>query len=99
MDTTAEGKHINAYPVSNPARQNTMCDNGDCYWDQCECETHDHWEDSISTYVVDGSGAIVVSAMINGYRKQTAYFCVDEEYAIADFKEAVREDLASTTRA
>lgn len=99
MDTTAEGKHINAYPVSNPARQNTMCDNGDCYWDQCECETHDHWEDSISTYVVDGSGAIVITAWINGERKRTAYYFVDEERAIADFKEAVREDLASATRA
>lgn len=20
----------------------TMCGNGDCYYDQCECETHDH---------------------------------------------------------
>jgi hypothetical protein len=35
-------KHTNAYPVSNPARQNTMCPNGDCYWDQCECAEHDH---------------------------------------------------------
>lgn len=35
-------KHINAYPVSNPERQNTACENGDCYYDQCECETHDH---------------------------------------------------------
>jgi len=36
---------------------------------------------------------------VNGYRKQTAYFLVDKETAIADFKEAVREDLASATRA
>jgi hypothetical protein len=56
-------------------------------------------EIEVSTYIVDGSGAIVCSAMVNGYRKQTAYFCVDKETAIADFKEAVREDLASATRA
>jgi hypothetical protein len=53
----------------------------------------------VSTYTVQGSGAIVCSAMVNGYRKQTAYFLVDKETAIADFKEAVREDLASATRA
>lgn len=53
----------------------------------------------VSTYIVEGSGAIVCSAMVNGYRKQTAYFLVDMEYAIADFKEAIREDLASATRA
>ena len=35
-------KHINAYPVSNPARQNTMCANGDCFWEQCECDEHEH---------------------------------------------------------
>ena len=56
-------------------------------------------EVEVSTYVVQGSGAIVVSAIVNGYRKSTAYYFVDEERAIADFKEAVREDLASTTRA
>ena len=56
-------------------------------------------EIEVSTYTVQGSGAIVCSAMVNGYRKQTAYFFVDKERAIADFKEAVREDLASTTRA
>ncbi len=76
-----------------------MCDNGDCYWDQCECSEHDHFEDSISAYTVQGTGAIVVSAIVNGYRKSTAYYFVDKERAIADFKEAVREDLASATRA
>jgi hypothetical protein len=44
-----EKKHINAYPVSNPQRQNTMCENGDCYWDQCECEEHDHDGDTSSS--------------------------------------------------
>ncbi len=49
-------------------------------------------EIDVSTYIVHGSGAIVVSAIVNGYRKSTAYYFVDKETAIADFKEAVRED-------
>ena len=56
-------------------------------------------EIEVNTYTVQGTGAIVVSAIVNGYRKSTAYYFVDKERAIADFKEAVREDLASTTRA
>ena len=56
-------------------------------------------EIEVSTYTVQGTGAIVVSAIVNGYRKSTAYYFVDKERAIADFKEAVREDLASATRA
>ena len=48
-------------------------------------------EIEVSTYTVQGSGAIVCSAMVYGYRKQTAYFLVDKETAIADFKQTLRE--------
>jgi hypothetical protein len=35
----------NTYHLGHPERSNTMCANGDCYWDQCECDDHEHTPD------------------------------------------------------
>lgn len=32
----------NNVPLASDQRSMTMCANGDCYWDQCECDEHDH---------------------------------------------------------
>ncbi|CAB4152430.1 hypothetical protein UFOVP613_14 [uncultured Caudovirales phage] len=52
----------NTYHLGHPARSNTMCANGDCYWDQCECDTHEHKPDKrgVDFRIVDGGSVLLL---------------------------------------